>query len=300
MNTEELSELFPREKYTFVRGKPASEFTTFRVGGGCDTVLYPADVGAFVRAVKLLKESGEKFCVLGAGSNVLFSDEGYRGTVVLTTEIKTVNVKENTLYAECGAPLVQLCRAALDASLTGLEFAYGIPGTLGGAVFMNAGAYDGEMKNAVSSVTVYDADTDKIITYDAADCDFSYRHSRFQNSGELVLSAELKLQPGEKGSIRKKMNELMGRRRDKQPLNYPSAGSVFKRYPGRYTAAMIDAAGLKGYSIGGAQVSEKHAGFIINKGGATSADIKALIKHIQSEIKRTEGIDIECEIRFIG
>lgn len=272
--------------------------TTFKVGGSC-TAVFPQNIEALYTSVELLKKNKVKFIVIGNGSNIVFDDDGYDGIVVVTTELKQFVVSENKISAECGAPLHAICTAACNASLSGLQFAYGIPGTVGGAVFMNAGAYDGEIKDCIVDITCFDPQTSKLITLTKDECDFSYRHSAFEDNGLIILWANFVLSYGDKDEIKREMSEIIRKRRDKQPLNYPSAGSAFKRYPGRYTAKMIDEAGLKGFSVGGAQISEKHAGFIINKDNATCKDIKCLVDKVRSVIKDTEGIDIECEIRFI-
>ena len=276
----------------------ASDITTFKVGGPC-TVVYPGSERELISVVDECVDSGIKFVVLGCGSNVLFRDSGYDGAVILTQSLNPVRVEADTVYAGCGAPLHTICRAAYDAGLSGAEFAYGIPGSLGGAVFMNAGAYGGEMKDIVSSVTAYSVADRRTVTLSCEECGFGYRHSVFEDNGFIVLSASLRLSRGDKTEIRALMDDLINRRKTKQPLNYPSAGSTFKRYPGRYTGQMIEEAGLKGFTVGGAQVSEKHAGFVINKGGATAEDILNLIDRVKAVIKEREGIDIECEIRVI-
>ena len=281
-------------------GKPASDFTSFKIGGPC-LAVYPDGYGKFISAVNGACERGVKYVVIGAGSNVIFPDEGYDGAVILT---KYVNdepaVYGEKIVASCGTPLFTLCKAALENSLTGLEFAYGIPGTVGGAVFMNAGAYGGEIKDLCTYVKAFSPSTGKIVEYGNEQCRFGYRESRFSNgSDEIILSAEFELSKGDKEVIKEEMARILQKRKDKQPLNYPSAGSVFKRYPGRYTGQMIEAAGLKGYSVGGAQVSEKHAGFIVNIGGATAEDVKRLIRYIKDVIMEKEQAELECEVRFI-
>ncbi len=292
---------FLREnKINFDTEKPASEFTSFRIGGDC-FVVYPESVEKLIMTIRVLKEIPLRFIVIGAGSNVLFSDEGYNGVIILTKYLnKAPEIDGNVIKAYCGASLFELCKTAENLSLTGAEFAYGIPGSVGGAVFMNAGAYGGEIKDICRSVTVYSVNDDSIRTYGNDECRFGYRHSRFsEHTDEIVLFAEFELQPGVKEEISAKMAEILQKRKDKQPLNYPSAGSVFKRYPGRYTGQMIEAAGLKGYTVGGAQVSEKHAGFIINKGKATASDVVSLIKYIKDVIMQKEGVELECELRII-
>jgi UDP-N-acetylmuramate dehydrogenase len=203
------------------------------------------------------------------------------------------------MTATCGATLAEIARTAQKAALTGLEFAHGIPGTLGGALFMNAGAYGGEMSQVVVSSTWFDPVTGECGSFTADEHAFAYRHSAYMDSQKIILSAVLRLMPGVRGDIEAKMNDIMSRRREKQPLEYPSAGSVFKRGDGFFTAQLIDEAGLKGRSVGGAQVSEKHAGFIVNRGGASANDVLALIDIIKNEIREKFGKEIECEVRYI-
>ena len=283
-----------------VQGRRASEFTTFRVGGVCDVTVSPDSGKKLCRTVEYCKENGIPYVIIGLGSNVVFADEGFRGAVILTSGISGLECEGSVITAEAGVHLSKVCNLALSRSLTGMEFAYGIPGSLGGAVFMNGGAYGGEMKDVIKCVNCYNTETGEFLTLNGDECEFGHRVSVFQKRPYIVLSAKIGLERGCDADIKAKMTELLQRRKDKQPLEYPSAGSAFKRYPGRYTGQMIEQAGLKGYTIGGAQVSEKHAGFIVNVGGATAADIKALTEHIKAVIKEREGVDIECEIRFIG
>ena len=295
---DRLKELLVQKSITFAENKKASEFTSFHIGGECFTV-YPKTEEELISAALICLECDVRYTVLGCCSNVLISDNGYNGALILTQYINGVEVNGNTVSAECGATLISVCKAALNNSLSGFEFAYGIPGSVGGAVFMNAGAYNGEMKDVIKSVRAYSVKDCKIIKFDNKECDFGYRHSLFADTNYIVLSASAELKAADKDEIRATMDDLLGRRKSKQPLNYPSAGSAFKRYPGRYTGQMIEQAGLKGYTVGGAQVSEKHAGFIINIGGATAQDVKELVGYIQKVIKEREGVDIEPEIRVI-
>ena len=293
-----LIEYLNNNKISYTDKKRASEFTSFKIGGEC-FVIYPQSENELINTVGYCRGNGIKYIVLGCASNVLISDKGYDGAVILTQKLNEISCKDNVITAGCGAQLSAVCKTAYKNGLAGLEFAYGIPGSVGGAVFMNAGAYGGETKDVVTKVRAYSTSNDKIIELNNSECDFGYRHSVFENSDHIILSAEYALDPAEKSEIKAKMDDYIGRRKSKQPLNYPSAGSVFKRYPGRYTGQMIEEAGLKGCTVGGAQVSEKHAGFIINKGGATADDVLKLIEHIKSVIKEREGIDIETEIRVI-
>lgn len=286
-------------EYEVVPNKATSELCSFKIGGKCTAAVYPKNPDAFVALIRRLNDTRLKYEIIGNGTNVVFCDGLYDGIAVCTSKMNKISEKGNTLTAQCGTPLNSLCNKAAQLSLSGLEFAYGIPGSVGGGTFMNAGAYGGEMKDVVTAVTAYDVDNDKIITLDNKECEFAYRDSVFQHKSYVILSTHVTLCAGEVNEIKSKMNELMGQRRTKQPLNYPSAGSTFKRYPGKYTGQMIDQAGLKGKQVGGACVSELHAGFVVNTGNATCKDVKELVEIIKTEIKKREGIEIECEIRFI-
>jgi UDP-N-acetylmuramate dehydrogenase len=234
--------------------------------------------------------------VLGNGSNLLVSDEGYRGVILAVAEkMSEVKVEGNTIIAQAGAPMSKIARVALENGLTGFEFASGIPGTIGGGVVMNAGAYDGELKQVVTYVRVVDAEGN-LLELDNDDMEFGYRTSAIKNSPFTAVEVHICLQPGDADTIKAKMDELAAKRREKQPLEYPSAGSTFKRPEGYFAGALIMEAGLRGYQIGGAQVSEKHCGFVINKGGATAADVEALIAYVQDEVKCKSGVDLEPEL----
>ncbi len=278
-----------------------SPLTSFKIGGRADCVVFVKSKQALVDICRTLKENGERFMVMGNGSNLLFADDGYRGAVVVTTDMNNITCDENVITAEGGASLMKLALTAYEHSLTGFEFAYGIPGSVGGAVYMNAGAYVSEISEVIKSCTCFDTHTNEIITLDRAECDFSYRNSIFEKNGDryVILEASFELAPGQKGEIRALMDDFMSRRREKQPLEYPSAGSAFKRTPGYFTARLIDQAGLKGFSVGGAQVSTKHAGFIINTGNASARDVRSLMEHIQKTVKEHFDVDIESEIRII-
>lgn len=278
------------------QNEPMSRHTSFKIGGNADLYIIPHDMDALIETVRILKETETKRYFLGNATNVLFDDAGFRGAVVSLGNICAIKVIENRIIAEAGASLNLVCKTARDKELSGLEFAYGIPGSIGGAVFMNAGAYGGEMSQVVAQSTYLSLDDMTVHTIPLTAHEYGYRESVYRHNNWLVLSAVLELQKGEYDKINAAMNDYMSRRIDKQPLEYPSAGSVFKRYPGRYTGQMIEECGLKGYSIGGAQVSEKHAGFIVNKGGATSADVLALIEHIKNEVYKKFDCRIECEV----
>ena len=278
------------------QNEPMSRHTSFKIGGNADLYIIPHDMDALIETVRILKETETKRYFLGNATNVLFDDAGFRGAVVSLGNICAIKVIENRIIAEAGASLNLVCKTARDKELSGLEFAYGIPGSIGGAVFMNAGAYGGEMSRVIAQSTYLSLDDMTVHTIPLTAHEYGYRESVYRHNNWLVLSAVLELQKGEYDKINAAMNDYMSRRVDKQPLEYPSAGSVFKRYPGRYTGQMIEECGLKGYSIGGAQVSEKHAGFIVNKGGATSADVLALIEHIKNEVYKKFDCRIECEV----
>lgn len=278
--------------------EPMSAHTTFRTGGPADVFVEPANEKELMEALRLLK--GENFYFVGNGSNLLVSDKGLRGVVLhLAKGFSGIRVERNTLICGAGATLSQIARVALENALSGFEFAAGIPGSLGGAIVMNAGAYDGEMKQVVKRVTLLSYDGE-IVEKDAEDMHFSYRHSLLKEERFIVLEAVITLEKGEQSKIREKMDDLAARRREKQPLDYPSAGSTFKRPAGYFAAKLIQDAGLCGFCVGGAQVSEKHCGFVINKNNAASADIYALIKEVQKRVKDNAGVTIETEVICLG
>lgn len=277
-------------------GEMLSSHTTFRIGGDASLFVSPADEDQLIGVISYLEKNGIRYFLLGKGSNVLFDDTGYDGAVVSTSKLDKISVCGNEITAQCGASFTYLASVAAGNSLSGLEFAYGIPGSVGGAVFMNAGAYGSETAAVLKSSRYLDISDCTVKTLPLEEHLFGYRDSVFRHRRFIHLSSVFALQAGDKAQIRAYMNELMQRRRDKQPLEYPSAGSVFKRYPGRYTAQMIDEAGLRGLSVGGAQISEKHAGFIVNKGNATSSDVIALVGKVREAIRDKYGIEIECEI----
>ncbi|MBQ7983508.1 MAG: UDP-N-acetylmuramate dehydrogenase [Clostridia bacterium] len=279
---------------------PLSRYTTFHIGGSAALAAFPETPEQLCEVLTACAAAGIPCAVVGNGSNLLCDDEGFAGCVLLTTAMKVVSVSGTSITAQAGASLAAVCTLARDHGLAGLTFAYGIPGSVGGAVYMNAGAYDGEVGDRITSVTYYDIPTGEIRTVPASDCGFGYRTSRFQKDAAVILSAEFALDAGDNAVIRAEMEDILFRRRDKQPLEYPSAGSAFKRYPGYFTAKLIDEAGFKGYCIGGAQVSEKHAGFIINRGGATAADVRTLIDEIRERIHKEHNIWIEPEIRGLA
>ncbi len=279
-------------------GEPMRKHTTFRVGGTVSLFAEPKSLEAFVWAVRELRRRELPGLIVGNGSNLLFSDRPHALAVLSTARLDTLRLSGDSLISGAGVLLSRLASAALEACLTGLEFAHGIPGSLGGGIYMNAGAYGGELRDVVEAVTYLD-NGGSLRTVPCAECDFGYRHSRFENTGEAILSATLRLRPGDPREIREKMDDLSRRRREKQPLNLPSAGSTFKRPQGDFAARLIEAAGLKGLSVGGAQVSEKHAGFIVNTGGATAGDILALMDKVREQVYLTSGVTLEPEVRII-
>jgi len=270
--------------------------TTFKIGGSADFLVHPSSVQAFKDLILLLRKDDISHFVMGNGSNIIFKDDGYRGVVIKTSKMNSCKVCNDIIEAESGITLGRLALTASNSALSGLEFAAGIPGTLGGAVYINAGAYGGEMKDVVISTTYLDENNLEKITTNHS---FGYRTSTFKNTKNIILSSQMKLTSGETETIKAKMRELAGFRTAKQPLNLPSAGSVFKRPEGYYAGKLIDDCGLKGYKIGGAQVSEKHCGFIVNTGGATASDVLLLIEHIQNAVKIQFGVDLETEIVIV-
>ncbi|MBQ4066660.1 MAG: UDP-N-acetylmuramate dehydrogenase [Clostridia bacterium] len=281
----------------FCENEPCSKHTSFRIGGPCDLFVTPEDANSLRDAYVEARRAGLSTYILGKGSNVLFSDDGYSGVIISTERLSDVSVDGNVLTADAGASFTHIAAVARDAGLSGLEFAYGIPGSVGGAVFMNAGAYGGQVSDCLESSTAFDPLSGHIIRTEGSDHLFGYRTSVYKKNPErAILSASFELKPGNKEDIRAYMEDIMGRRRDKQPLEFPSAGSVFKRPEGHFVGQMVEELGLKGYAIGGAQVSEKHAGFIINRGGATADDVLRLIDHIKATVYAAYGVVLECEV----
>jgi UDP-N-acetylmuramate dehydrogenase len=278
-----------------------SAHTSMKVGGPADRFLAPQNEDALVRTVRLLNISGEPYFLLGNGTNVIVRDGGFRGTVVLVcAALRDVSISGDTVTAGAGVSLSSVASAAADAGLSGMEALSGIPGSIGGALYMNAGAYDGEMSQVVTAARVYDIYNDNVITVNLMKMRLGYRTSAFQETGGVILGVTLTLKADNKDDIRKKMREFTKRRNDKQPVNLPSAGSFFKRPDGAYAGALIEQAGLKGHSAGGAAVSEKHAGFIVNKGGATSSDVLKIAREVQEKVRSESGFILEPEPRIIG
>ena len=274
--------------------------TTFKVGGPCKIMFFPDSTEKLLKIGKYVIENGYDYFVIGNGSNLLISDKGINKVVINTSEINEISLSDdNTVIASAGVSLIKLCKCAYDNSLSGMEFAYGIPGTVGGAVFMNAGAYGGEIKDVITEVTHLN-DKGEIETLSSDKLDLSYRHSYYSDKNYIVLKIKFTLLPGNKTDIKQKMDELMSRRKSKQPLEYPSAGSTFKRPEGYYAGALIEECGLKGYSSNGACVSEKHAGFVINKNNATAEDILNVINHCRKTVFDKKGIMLEPEVKILN
>lgn len=280
--------------------EPMSSYTTFRIGGPARLIALPASRKEAVAAVKAARELDISPFFLGNGSDLLVSEQGFEGFIIKTTGLDQTRVVNRRLQAESGIPMARLAMAAWGLGLTGLEFAHGIPGTLGGGVTMNAGAYGGELVQVLTSVTFLNEAGD-VVTLPVEECALTYRHSLFTDHPEwLILGAEFELAQGAPTLIKMKMDELAQKRRSKQPLDLPSAGSTFKRPEGHFAAALIEQCGLKGVGIGGAQVSEKHAGFVVNRGGATADDVRRLMELIQDTVHRETGVTLEPEVKFLG
>ena len=283
----------------FEENTPLAPYTSMKIGGPCDLLIKTTNERQLLSVLGACRDNDIPHFILGRGSNLLVSSGGWRGAVImLSGEKPHVEVSGNSLTAWAGVPLYALCSAALENSLTGLEFAYGIPGSLGGALYMNAGAYGGEMKDVVSSCRYIGGDG-KIHEMSAAEMQLSYRHSAFSEGNMVITSVTLELSPGDRSAIRSRMDELMQRRRDKQPLNYPSCGSTFKRPEGYFAAALIEECGLKGFTVGGAQVSEKHSGFVINRGHATFEDVMAVVDEVKRVVLEKKGVELECEMLIL-
>lgn len=284
-----------------VQDELMSRHTTFRIGGPADRFLTVESVPQLKKLLSLLESGGIPWIVLGNGSNLLVSDRGIRGAVLsLAGEFRQVALLADgrTLRAGGGAQLAAVCAFARDRGLSGLEFAWGIPGSIGGGAYMDAGAYGGEMKDVVLRAT-HMTPGGEIVTLEREELDFGYRRSRYTGGRDIILQVELLLEPGDVSQISARMEELMARRKEKQPYDMPSAGSVFKRPQNGYAAALIEECGLKGRSVGGAQVSPKHSGFIVNTGGATCADVLELIRQVQETVLEKTGVALEPEVRVI-
>ena len=299
MSAEALANFLESENIEYRLNEPMRAHTTFKIGGEADILIIPASPAALISAVKKCAELEIPYFILGNGSNLLVSDGGIEGAVISLAGINGISAKGEKITCGAGAMLSSVCLKALSLSLTGLEFAYGIPGTAGGALYMNAGAYGGQMADVIESAECLTA-SGEIKTLKKEDMRLGYRSSVFKKGGLIIISLTLALKKGDKAEIKAEMDELLNRRKQKQPLEYPSAGSTFKRPEGYFAGALIEKNGLKGSAVGGAQVSEKHAGFVINRGGATAADVKALIGKIQKKVFENDGVMLEPEVIFTG
>ena len=280
--------------------EPMSQHTTFRIGGPADVFVMPENYEQIREVLRLCKEEKLPFFVLGNGSNLLVSDSGYRGVIIqMDRNMEEIRLDGEEIHACAGALLSSVAVAARNASLTGFEFAGGIPGTIGGAAVMNAGAYGGELKDVLKEVTVMTREGE-ILTIPAEKMEMGYRTSIIKTAGYLVLEAVIPLKKGDEEAIRATMKDLSERRTEKQPLDYPSAGSTFKRPEGYFAGKLIMDSGLRGYRVGGAQVSEKHCGFVINAGGATAEDVRSLMDHVIRVVREKYGVTLEPEVKFLG
>lgn len=295
---KKLIEFLEKEEISFCVDAPMSERTTFKIGGPAKLLVEPKNKNEISNIVKRCNELGIRYIPIGNGSNLLVADEGIDACVILLgkdyADVRLID--DETIYADAGASLMRVCRFALENELSGLEFAYGIPGYCGGAAFMNAGAYGGEMKDVLVKCEHIDKDGNEGCL-SADELNLGYRHSAYYDNGCIITGIYLKLNKGNKDEIKAKMDDLIGRRKDKQPIEFPSAGSTFKRPEGYFAGALIQECNLKGATVGGAQVSEKHAGFVINIGGATCKDVLDLCEHISKTVFEQKGVKLEKEIR---
>ena len=298
---KDFIDILSKENVDIKLDEEMKSHTSFRIGGKADCLCCVRDISSLRNVILLCREKNVPYFILGLGSNILVSDKGIEGLVIkLEGEFNEITLAENNVvHCGAGSTLARLCNFARNMSLGGLEFAWGIPGSVGGAIYMNAGAYDGEIKDTVFSVDYMDKDGN-IKRCKDEELDFSYRHSAFTDTENIILRASFRLVPRSQDLINERMQELMDRRKTKQPINHPSAGSVFKRPENGYAAALIEECGLKGFEYGGAQVSPKHAGFIVNDNGASAQDVLGLIDHIKKEVKEKKNVELCCEVRFIG
>ena len=295
---EKLKEILKPEQFLF--DAPMSEYTTFKIGGKADVLIFPSNLEEVVKVLKLIDENKIPCTLLGNGSNVLVLDNGIRGAVIkFKDEFATIRCEGTKIIAGAGAKLKDISNFAADNALTGMEFAVGIPGSIGGAVFMNAGAYGGEMKNIISLVRGV-SKNGEIKEFRSNELNLGYRHSVFQTNNYAICEIELQLENGETEEIKNKMKEFTEKRESKQPLDYPSAGSTFKRPEGYFAGTLIDKTGLKGFRVGDAMVSTKHAGFVVNAGHATAADVLNLIAEVKRRVYEAHGVTLTPEVRIIG
>lgn len=299
-NQASLLKALREENIEYRENEPLAGHTTMKIGGPARVFCKPVGTAQLIRCLQLCRQLGVEYYLLGKGSNTLFADEGYPGAVICIGEASgQIQVEDNQIIAGAGVPLHKVCTAALEAELGGLEFAYGIPGSVGGAVYMNAGAYGGEMKDVLAEVYYID-ENGCMSTKTAEQLCLGYRTSCFMDTDQCIVAARFVLHPAHKQEIRERMDDLMERRRAKQPLEYPSAGSTFKRPQGAFAGALIEQCGLKGMRVGGAAISEKHCGFVVNLGGATCRDVVELTQKVHDIVLDETGFVLEREIRVVG
>ena len=280
----------------FERNALLKHYCSMKIGGACDILVKPNSEAVLSEMLSLCKSENIPFFVLGKGTNVLFSDSGFRGVIILIgQDMGGITVEQNKITAGAGAMLNAVCKTALDCSLSGAENLYGIPGSVGGALFMNAGAFGSEMKDVTVSCR-YINERGEIKEMSSDDMELSYRHSVFSERDYVITSVTMRFSNGDKDAIKARMDEVMQRRKDKQPLEFPSCGSTFKRPKNGFAAALIEECGLKGFRIGGAEVSQKHSGFVINRGDATYGDIIKIVEHIKNTVLKEKGVELECEM----
>lgn len=298
MNFDALKKLLARDGIPFAENEPMSRHTTFKIGGPARIFIMPGDTDSLVRAVSACREVGAQPRIIGNGSNLLVDDAGIDAPVISTVSVsEPVALEDGLLIASAGESMMSLCSRAQELGLSGLEFAYGIPGSVGGAVYMNAGAYGGEIKDVLTKAWAVNTESGELTEINSQEINFSYRHSIFMEKPYVIIKAGFSLASGDKDEIKAKMSGLMSQRKTKQPLDWPSAGSTFKRPQGAYAAALIDECGLKGFRVGGAAISEKHAGFVINAGGASCADVIKLMESVRETVLKQTGFELEPEIR---
>ena len=301
MGTQQFKAFLDKNLINYTENEKMDSHTSFKIGGEADFFVCPESAETLQKVLSAAKEANLPVFILGNGSNLLVSDKGIEGVVISTSCLKKISLISDTeIFAEAGASLTAVCVFAKEHSLSGLEFAYGIPGSIGGALYMNAGAYGGEMVDVVSSAQSISADTFSVTERTVDDMNLGYRHSIYKENGEIITGVYLKLTKGDKDNIFANMNNFMQKRKNSQPLEYPSAGSTFKRPQGYYAATLIDTCGLKGRSVGGAQVSVKHAGFVINKDNATCDDVLKLIDVIKNTVLEKQGVELSTEVIFVG
>ncbi|AJO22967.1 UDP-N-acetylmuramate dehydrogenase [Weizmannia coagulans] len=288
--------IYPRQ---ILEDEPLSKYTFTKTGGKADILIFPETYEEVQKTVRFASLNGVPYTILGNGSNLIIKDGGIRGIVLILTRLAKISHTGNDITAQCGAAIIDVSRYALKQKLTGLEFACGIPGSVGGALYMNAGAYGGEVKDVLKSALVL-TKTGEMKRLEKSDLSFQYRKSSIAENGEIALEGTFSLEPGDAQEIKAKMDELTDLRESKQPLEYPSCGSVFKRPPGYFAGKLIQDSGLQGKRIGGVEVSTKHAGFMVNVGGGTATDYMNLIKFVQKTVKEKFGVDLETEVKIIG